>query len=169
MADDLESISLERWRWAEPYREVRYERITVPELDGVWYTEFEIVSGFQSYSLIFDGDNLVYRYSYAFSGLTDDVETGRVSLIGTWLHDPDEHFVHFVVDSTSTLGGDPQSDRELSEMYPKGQEIRMAYAPSGLTDRGDLLWSLHEQVYKDGEWIDNPEKPYGSYRFLLQR
>ena len=150
----------------------RYTRVEspLPPLAGTWVFEFEEEH---------DGERRTDRhtmtigdtFAYTFRG-EEDGTIYTWSFGGSWRHEEATAFLY--VDSQSVTYSDTY-DSDAAEWFDSrfdGQEVRIAYAPSGVADTMvvSLFWGEVQFDVDTDTWTDNETSPYGRYdwRFVRQ-
>ena len=142
----------------------RYTRVEnpLPPLAGTWVGEFEA----DRHTMTI-GD----AFTYAFR-TEEDGTVSNWSFSGSWRHEEAKAFLY--VDSQSVTYSDTY-DAEAAELFDNrfdGDEVRIAYAPSGVADTMvvSLFWGEVQYDENTDTWTDNETTPYGRYdgRFVRQ-
>ena len=124
---------------------------TDDESDDILFTLTAEIA--ESITLIREGRNR--------SGELDHIRT----IEATWEFDPAEWFVNLTIIQATGAEGDEEPEVDDHPAFAPGTMRRIALAPSALPDhvRVSFLWD--EEVWDDvqGQWIDNPDHPFGNY------
>ena len=147
--DDYQTLIL-RWDQAPFYTVFTRDDSPPVDLEGVWRRHGRLKNEDTVREVItFTPTHITYVEVRTIDGTDHDLVT-----TGTWAAGPDNMLLWTIEDSDYT-GVEP------------GDELRLAYAPTGSADRIVVSDFGDEMDYRDGEWV--PNGFFGRYRMELVR